>query len=97
MQDNINSKNIAIRLLDNWKTADKPSIIPSQANSTIPVVSQTYASDIEVARIYSVSRATIWRWTSQCDFPKPIKLSPGCTRWKLSEIELWENSRGSIA
>ena len=27
-------------------------------------------------------------------FPKPISLSPGCTRWKLSAIEGWEMERG---
>jgi prophage regulatory protein len=26
-------------------------------------------------------------------FPKPVKLSPGCTRWRLSELEAWETAQ----
>lgn len=55
-----------------------------------------YASDQQVARRYGVHRSTPWRWLkTDPDFPKPIILSPGCTRWKLSEIEAWEQSKGS--
>jgi len=28
------------------------------------------------------------------NFPKPVKLSPGTTRWKLADIEAWETTRG---
>lgn len=30
-------------------------------------------------------------------FPRPIKLTPGCTRWRLSEIEAWEQSKAKTA
>lgn len=49
-----------------------------------------YISDTQAAARFSVSRATIWRWTQHGKFPKPFKLSPGCSRWKLSDIENWE-------
>ncbi|TKW67168.1 MAG: AlpA family phage regulatory protein [Paracoccus denitrificans] len=29
----------------------------------------------------------------KADFPQPVKLTPGCTRWKLSEIEAWEAAK----
>lgn len=48
---------------------------------------RVWASDAQLAEIYSVSRATIWRWASAGRLPQPVKLSPGCTRWKLAEIE----------
>ena len=54
----------------------------------------TYLSDIQLAHRFSVSRATIWRWVSTEKLPKPTKLSPGCSRWKLPTIETWEESRG---
>lgn len=41
----------------------------------------------------SISRSTLWRWTSENNFPKPLKLSPGCTRWRLIDIEQWEEAR----
>ena len=49
-----------------------------------------YISDIAVAERYQVSRATIWRWAQSKRFPDPVKLSAGCTRWNLAEIEKWE-------
>lgn len=58
----------------------------------------TYLSDIQLAARYGVHRSTPWRWV-QADptFPQPIKLSPGCTRWKLSEIEAWDALKSQYA
>lgn len=33
---------------------------------------------------------TIWRWTRQGKFPKPIKLGPKTTGWRLDQVETWE-------
>lgn len=53
-----------------------------------------YVSDKQVAARYSVTRPTVWRWVkTDPNFPKPISLSPGCTRWRLDEIEAWEAAR----
>lgn len=59
------------------------------------MVQITYLSDKQLAERFSVGRATIWRWVKSELFPKPIKLSASCTRWKLSEIEVWEQGRSS--
>lgn len=59
---------------------------------------ETYLSDIQLAARYSVHRTTPWRWAkSDPTFPTPVTLTPGCTRWKLSEIEAWEASRATTA
>ena len=57
-------------------------------------MAETYLSDVHLAARFGVHRMTPWRWV-QTDprFPKPVKLTPGCTRWKLSEIEAWEVSK----
>ena len=52
-----------------------------------------YLSDRQLAMRYGVSRATIWRWPDARGFPTPIKLSPGCTRWRLSDVIQWETAR----
>lgn len=49
-----------------------------------------YLSDKLLAERFSVSRATIWRWTSENKLPKPIKLATGTTRWRLADIEAFE-------
>lgn len=59
---------------------------------------ETYLSDRTLSDRYGVARATIWSWMkSDPTFPRPIKLTPGCTRWKLSEIEAWEAMRAVAA
>lgn len=42
-----------------------------------------------VAEILGVSASTIWRWTRMPggNFPQPVRLSAGCTRWRASQIE----------
>lgn len=53
-----------------------------------------YVSDRGLAERFGVHRSTIWRWVdTNPEFPKPVELSPGCTRWKLEEIEAWEAAR----
>ncbi|WP_081698963.1 AlpA family phage regulatory protein [Marinobacter sp. EVN1] len=58
---------------------------------------EKYLSARELASRYEVSLVTPWRWAKQGSFPRPVKLGPNCTRWKLSEIEAWEASRGVTA
>ena len=48
---------------------------------------QKWLSDKEVAKRYSISRITVWRWSAQGWIPKPRKLSPGCTRWNAEELD----------
>ncbi len=45
-----------------------------------------YLSDAQLAAHYGVSRASIWRWSRRGSLPRPVQLSPGCTRWLASEI-----------
>ena len=58
-------------------------------------MNETYLSYAQLAARYGVHRATLWRWAkTDPNFPKPVSLSPGCTRWKLSAVEAWEATRG---
>jgi len=53
--------------------------------------SELFLSDHEVAARFSTSRATIWRWVDRNrKFPRPIKLSPGTTHWRRSDLVLFE-------
>ncbi|MEP5151553.1 DNA-binding protein [Planktotalea sp.] len=48
-------------------------------------------SDRQVAVRFDISKATVWRWhDNNPDFPRRIKLSPGTSRWKLSELVQFE-------
>jgi predicted DNA-binding transcriptional regulator AlpA len=52
-----------------------------------------YVSDIQLAKRYSVSRSTIWRWTERGILPAPIRISRNCTRWLRSDIEARDDGR----
>jgi hypothetical protein len=45
-----------------------------------------WASDLQLALRYSVSRATVWRWSTEGRIPAPHKLSANCTRWRLADV-----------
>ena len=56
-----------------------------------------YVSDLQLAKRYSVSRSTVWRWSARGILPAPIRLSACCTRWRLEEIERRDAERESQA
>ena len=58
----------------------------------------TYLSVAQVAARYGVHRTTPWRWAkTDPNFPKPVSLMPGCTRWKLADLEAWEAAKSGAA
>ena len=52
-----------------------------------------FLSDKDIAERYSVHRATPWRWVKEGKLPQPVKITAGCTRWKLADIEAWEQAQ----
>ena len=56
-----------------------------------------YLSDKQLAQRFGVTRPTVWRWVHAADLPKPVSLSPGCTRWRLVDIEAWGAARSAAA
>lgn len=52
---------------------------------------EKYLTVRDIADRYSVSIATVWRWTAERpEFPAPVKLGAACTRWKLSQVTVFE-------
>jgi prophage regulatory protein len=56
-------------------------------------MSTTYLSIHDVARRYSISRRSVWRWTSRGLLPQPHRLSEQCVRWRLDELERHDAER----
>ena len=57
-------------------------------------MAETFLSDKQVAERYNIHRLTVRRWVREDEtFPAPYKLSASCTRWKLSDLEAWEQAR----
>ena len=40
-----------------------------------------------------ISRATLWAWIQQGQFPKPVRLGPNTVAWQLDDIDTWSASR----
>ena len=51
-----------------------------------------FLKDTELANRYGVSRPTIWRWLKEGKIPNPIKIGVGVTRWKVKDLQVWEES-----
>jgi prophage regulatory protein len=49
-----------------------------------------FLSVANVAARYGVAVVTIWRWSRTGRLPQPVHFSPGCTRWRLSDLEKFE-------
>ncbi|SEN57560.1 Prophage CP4-57 regulatory protein (AlpA) [Pseudorhodobacter antarcticus] len=59
-------------------------------------MTETYLSNRHLAARYNVHHLTPCRWlNTDPTFPKPVRLTPGCTRWKLSDIEAWEVAKAN--
>jgi prophage regulatory protein len=73
---------------------------PAAAGTVAPVVlppspfggaDERFLTDKEVAARYGVSRAAVWRWVGAYpNFPKAIPVTPGTSRWRLSELLAYE-------
>ncbi len=55
-------------------------------------IERIFLSVEQVALRLGVSTDTIYRWRREGKFPKAAKLSPGTVRWRMSDIEAWEQS-----
>lgn len=39
-----------------------------------------------VAWLFGCSVPTVWRWSADGNLPKPLKIGPGCTRWRVGSL-----------
>lgn len=48
----------------------------------------------QVAARYGIDPCTVWRWRKDANknFPEPHRFGPQTLRWKLSDIETWEEA-----
>lgn len=58
-----------------------------QQHETLP----SYLRDTQIAAMYGISRITVWRWVRRGILPPPVRLGPGTTRWRWSDIQTHES------
>ena len=48
-----------------------------------------------VPGVLPVSPSSVWRWVRKKTFPAPIKLAPGVTAWRWSDVKAWLAARAA--
>ena len=46
-----------------------------------------------VEQRFGLSKSTIYKLMAAGTFPRPVKISPGCVRWRVADLEEWEATR----
>ncbi|MDE2174899.1 MAG: AlpA family phage regulatory protein [Betaproteobacteria bacterium] len=46
-----------------------------------------------IPSIVPISSPTLWRWCNAGRFPKPSKLGPRVTAWKVEDVRAWMEER----
>ena len=59
-----------------------------QASARLPATGYVRESQL-IPAIVPVSSATLWRWSKDGRFPKPARLGPRVTAWKVEDVRRW--------
>ena len=73
------------RLASAMQAAQAP---PAPASANPPLLTA-----VEVAQLLKLDKRTIERMAKAGDCPAPIRISPGRTRWRQSDIDAWLEER----
>ena len=49
-----------------------------------------YLDEKQLCAYLGISRSTIRRWMVVHNLPRPVHLGERCVRWRLADIEAWE-------
>lgn len=47
---------------------------------------ETFITVRQIAEALHVNPRTVWRWAARGVLPRPVVLSPGCTRWREADV-----------
>jgi predicted DNA-binding transcriptional regulator AlpA len=69
-------------------------LAPPSRRAVKPITENTrFLSVSQMAERYSVHVDTVWRWVGDGYIPKPVKINPQVTRWRLDEVEARDAER----
>jgi prophage regulatory protein len=67
-----------------------------RAEDVLPTAGPILISVKRASELLSISEATFWRWVKfRTGFPRPLKVSPGCTRIRLRDLTDFVASLGA--
>src|SRR5262249_33924764 len=53
-------------------------------------MAETFLTATELAQRFKIHKLTVWAWARSGRLPAPIKLGPGTTGWRLTDIQAYE-------
>lgn len=56
-----------------------------------------FLTDRQVAARYGIDRTTVWAWKRKGALPAPIKLGESVSRWRLADLQAFEEQRAREA
>lgn len=59
----------------------------------LPSLTDRIIRQPEILAALCVSRATLWRWAKNGNFPAPVKLGRNSVGWRASEVSEWLEKR----
>lgn len=60
--------------------------LPSTGFVRLPQIIGDKKANPPIPAIYPISKSTLWKRVKEGTFPKPIKLSPRVTAWRVDDI-----------
>ncbi len=51
---------------------------------------QRFLRDVDVAEMLGIGQSTVWVWAREGKIPQPVKISRRCVRWRMSDLQEWE-------
>jgi len=51
----------------------------------------------QVADRVGIAKSTVWKWIKTKGFPRPTRLSPRVSVWKMSEVDAWLDAQMKTA
>lgn len=82
------------RRSDVGATRDIGSRLSHDRTAAESIDSLTLLNDARVALLLGIHKRSLWRLVSTNDFPQPIRFGGRITRWRLSEVREFIESKG---
>lgn len=68
--------------------------LPEEGFIRIPQIIGDKKANPPIPAIYPISKAQLWKLVKEGNFPKPIKLAPRITAWRVEEIREFIELKG---
>lgn len=73
--------------------AERPAQMEINKEAPVARFCPVYLRAADIARIIGVNQRTIFKWTREGTFPKPISFSSRCTVWAIEPVLGWINGK----